>query len=103
MRIERTDSFETIEKKIEYILETFFCFQDDDIEISAFENSEPANMKYTLDSHFEPLPPPPPLFIPELSAAEESAEERHWRSVVIGGAWRRIDMKVIAPYRKVSA
>lgn len=73
---------------------------DEDIEISAFENSEPVNMKYADDSHFEPIPPPPPQFIPELSAAEESAEERHWRSVVIGGVWRRIDMKVIAPYRK---
>lgn len=48
----------------------------------------------------EPVPPPPDQFIPEFSAAEESSEERHWRSVVIGGVWRRIDMKVIAPYRK---
>lgn len=52
--------------------------------------------------HLEPIPTPPPqLLIPEFSASEESAEERHWRSVVIGGVWRRIDMKVIAPYRKV--
>ncbi|XP_076068523.1 uncharacterized protein LOC143040968 isoform X2 [Oratosquilla oratoria] len=43
---------------------------------------------------------PPPQLIPELTAMEETAEERHWRSVVIGGIWRRIDMKVIAPYRK---
>ncbi|XP_069996444.1 uncharacterized protein [Penaeus vannamei] len=51
--------------------------------------------------HLEPIPTPPPqLLIPEFSASEESAEERHWRSVVIGGVWRRIDMKVIAPYRK---
>ena len=50
---------------------------------------------------FEPIPPPPDQFIPEFTAAEETAEERHWRSVVIGGVWRRIDMKVIAPYRKV--
>ncbi|KAK7080480.1 Protein prune 2 [Halocaridina rubra] len=48
----------------------------------------------------EPVPPPPDELIPEFSAAEESTEERHWRSVVIGGVWRRIDMKVIAPYRK---
>uniref|UniRef100_A0A6A7FX31 Protein prune homolog 2-like isoform X1 n=1 Tax=Hirondellea gigas TaxID=1518452 RepID=A0A6A7FX31_9CRUS len=43
---------------------------------------------------------PPPNFLAELSAAEEQDEERHWRSVVIGGIWRRIDMKCIAPYIK---
>lgn len=47
----------------------------------------------------DPIPSLPP-FIPELSALEESLEDRHWRSVVVGGVWRRIDMKVIAPYRK---
>ncbi|KAK8739162.1 hypothetical protein OTU49_003510 [Cherax quadricarinatus] len=72
--------------------------QEDDIEEEDLEGSEPAEMKYNMDH--EPLPPPPPQLIPEFSAAEETAEERHWRSVVIGGVWRKIDMKVIAPYRK---
>ncbi|XP_045599400.2 uncharacterized protein [Procambarus clarkii] len=75
-----------------------YDFENEDIEISPFESSEPANMKYYMD--LEPIPPPPPQMIPELSAAEETADERHWRSVVIGGVWRRIDMKVISPYRK---
>lgn len=62
----------------------------------------PANFKFDSDPHLEPLPQPPPQLIPEFSAAEESFEERHWRSIVIGGVWHRIDMKVIAPYKKVS-
>ncbi|XP_042205692.1 uncharacterized protein LOC121854949 isoform X2 [Homarus americanus] len=74
--------------------------KDEDFDISAFESSEPANMKYNMGLHFEPIPPPPSQLIPEMSAVEESTEERHWRSVVIAGVWRRIDMKVIAPYRK---
>ncbi|XP_064090735.1 protein prune homolog 2-like [Macrobrachium nipponense] len=44
----------------------------------------------------EPLPSPPDQFIAEFSAGEE----RHWRNVVIGGVWRRIDMTAIEPYRK---
>lgn len=64
--------------------------------------SVPADTKYCVDPSYETVPTPPPHIIPELTAIEESTEERHWRSVVIGGVWRRIDMKVIAPYRKVS-
>jgi len=47
-------------------------------------------------------PPPAPVPIPELSAAEERNEARSWRSVVISGLERRIDMKVIEPYKRVS-
>jgi len=47
-------------------------------------------------------PPPAPVPIPELSAAEERNEARSWRSVVIAGLERRIDMKVIEPYKRVS-
>ncbi|XP_063227840.1 protein prune homolog 2 isoform X6 [Bacillus rossius redtenbacheri] len=47
----------------------------------------------------ESLPPAEP--IPELSAAEEKAEARNWRSCVIAGLERRIDMKVIEPYKRV--
>ena len=36
-----------------------------------------------------PLPPLPP----EMA-------DGHWRTVLIGGAWRRIDMTAIAPYRR---
>jgi hypothetical protein len=47
-------------------------------------------------------PPPARVPIPELSATEERAEARSWRSVVVGGMERRIDMKVIEPYKRVS-
>ncbi|XP_015912185.1 protein prune homolog 2 isoform X2 [Parasteatoda tepidariorum] len=39
--------------------------------------------------------------IPEMSAAEELEEERSWKSCVVNGEDRKIDMKVIEPYRKV--
>lgn len=39
--------------------------------------------------------------IPELSAREEYAEERSWRTINVGGVERKIDMKVIEPYKKV--
>jgi hypothetical protein len=47
-------------------------------------------------------PPPARVPIPELSATEERAEARSWRSVVVAGFERRIDMKVIEPYKRVS-
>jgi hypothetical protein len=47
-------------------------------------------------------PPPARVPIPELSAKEERAEARSWRSVVVAGLERRIDMKVIEPYKRVS-
>jgi hypothetical protein len=46
-------------------------------------------------------PPPASLPIPELSAAEERSEARSWRSIVVAGLERRIDMKVIEPYKRV--
>uniref|UniRef100_A0A0N7ZAU9 CRAL-TRIO domain-containing protein n=1 Tax=Scylla olivacea TaxID=85551 RepID=A0A0N7ZAU9_SCYOL len=72
--------------------------EEDDLD--AFKDSAPADLRYESDSEIDPLPPPPPQMIPELTAAEESFEERHWRNIVIGGVWHRIDMKVIAPYKK---
>lgn len=42
-----------------------------------------------------------PDLIPESSAQEERDEERNWRSVVIMGLERKIDLKVIEPYKKV--
>lgn len=36
-----------------------------------------------------------------MSAAEEFEEERSWKSCVVNGEEKRIDMKVIEPYRKV--
>lgn len=78
----------------------WFLYLQDDIE--TFKTKIPAaHFKFDSDPHLEPLPLPPPQLIPELTAAEESFEERHWRSIVIGGVWHRIDMKVIAPYKKV--
>ncbi|XP_045118520.1 uncharacterized protein LOC123508711 isoform X1 [Portunus trituberculatus] len=69
-------------------------------DLDAFTESAAADFRYESDSEIDPLPPPPPQMIPELTAAEESFEERHWRNIVIGGVWHRIDMKVIAPYKK---
>ncbi|KAE8742694.1 hypothetical protein FOCC_FOCC011726 [Frankliniella occidentalis] len=42
-----------------------------------------------------------PEAIPELTAAEERSEARHWRTVTVAGDERRIDMKVIEPYKRV--
>lgn len=39
--------------------------------------------------------------IPEMSAREEYAEERSWRTCNVGGVERKIDMRVIDPYKKV--
>jgi len=39
------------------------------------------------DGSIPPLPPLPP------------ETDGHWRTVLLGGAWRRIDMAAIAPYR----
>ncbi|KAG8198142.1 hypothetical protein JTE90_006894 [Oedothorax gibbosus] len=39
--------------------------------------------------------------IPEMSAAEEFEKERSWRSCTLNGEEKKIDMKVIEPYRKV--
>ena len=44
---------------------------------------------------------PKPDLIPEMSSQEENDEERNWRSVVISGLERKIDLKVIEPYKKV--
>lgn len=43
-----------------------------------------------------------PDLIPEMSAQDEKDEEHHWRSVVIMGLERKIDLKVIEPYKKVN-
>ncbi|XP_050693192.1 uncharacterized protein LOC126983964 isoform X2 [Eriocheir sinensis] len=77
------------------------CEDEVEDDIETFKTKIPAaHFKFDSDPHLEPLPLPPPQLIPELTAAEESFEERHWRSIVIGGVWHRIDMKVIAPYKK---
>lgn len=39
--------------------------------------------------------------IPEYTAEEELANERHWRKVAIDDREYTIDMKVIEPYKKV--
>lgn len=43
-----------------------------------------------------------PDLIPETSLREEVDEEHKWRSVVISGLERKIDMRVIEPYKKVT-
>ncbi|XP_068217354.1 uncharacterized protein [Palaemon carinicauda] len=81
------------------VASAFSCRSDGEDDIDDDFEAPEINIKCKIYPNLEPLPPPPE-FIPEFSAAEETSEERHWRSVVIGGVWRRIDMKVIAPYRK---
>ena len=53
----------------------------------------------TLCLPWSGLPPAEP--IPEYTAREEINDERAWRSCVVAGLERRIDMKVIEPYKKV--
>ncbi|XP_042232074.1 protein prune homolog 2-like isoform X2 [Homarus americanus] len=54
------------------------------------------------ESIMERLGPQPRIDpVPEYTATQVTREERSWRSVVISGIERRIDMKVIEPYKKV--
>lgn len=39
--------------------------------------------------------------IPEFTAEEEYKEAKHWRGVEVGGKQRKIDLRVIEPYKKV--
>lgn len=39
--------------------------------------------------------------IPELTAEEELSESRHWQRCTVAGVERRIDMKVIEPFKRV--
>ncbi|XP_064112780.1 uncharacterized protein LOC135219717 isoform X4 [Macrobrachium nipponense] len=82
------------------VASAFSCRSDGEDDIDDDFEAPEIQIKCKIYPNLEPIPPPPDQLIPEFSAAEETAEERHWRSVVIGGVWRRIDMKVIAPYRK---
>ncbi|XP_050716519.1 protein prune homolog 2-like isoform X2 [Eriocheir sinensis] len=59
----------------------------------------PPTGQVTLRKGLGPQPRIDPL--PEYTATQETTEERSWRSVVISGIERRIDMKVIEPYKKV--
>ncbi|XP_021928721.1 uncharacterized protein LOC110834157 isoform X2 [Zootermopsis nevadensis] len=76
---------------------------DDDPDLDALMSPDLDTPDEMEDSIMERLgePPPAPVPIPELSAAEERSEARSWRSVVVAGLERRIDMKVIEPYKRV--
>lgn len=39
--------------------------------------------------------------IPEYSAEDEFQDAKHWRGIEINGKQRKIDLKVIEPYKKV--
>uniref|UniRef100_A0A1B6DGM9 CRAL-TRIO domain-containing protein n=1 Tax=Clastoptera arizonana TaxID=38151 RepID=A0A1B6DGM9_9HEMI len=53
------------------------------------------------DSILEQLESPVVEPIPELTAEEEFSESRHWQRCTVAGVERRIDMKVIDPYKRV--
>ncbi|GIY26835.1 protein prune homolog 2 [Caerostris extrusa] len=97
-------------------LETHYSVEDDQRSLSSLSNrSETFSQSEDIildddaasiedldnsgcDSDFDsPMSDP----IPELSAAEEFEEERSWKSCTVNGEDRKIDMKVIEPYRKV--
>ncbi|XP_046398413.1 protein prune homolog 2 isoform X2 [Ischnura elegans] len=70
----------------------------DEMEDSILERlgmTTPVNVKKDDD----PVVKVPP--IPELTAAEERAEERNWRECMVAGLQRRIDMRAIGPFKKV--
>ncbi|XP_067003706.2 uncharacterized protein [Anabrus simplex] len=76
---------------------------DDDPDLDALLSPDLDTPDELEDSILERLgePPPAPEPIPELSAAEERAEARSWRNCIVAGLERRIDMKVIEPYKRV--
>ncbi|XP_066982733.1 protein prune homolog 2-like isoform X5 [Macrobrachium rosenbergii] len=84
---------------------------DDDDDAQMFSHDEFTDMLTPDDidtpdeleeSIMERLGPQPTIDpVPEYTATQEASEERSWRSVVISGIERRIDMKVIEPYKKV--
>ncbi|KAK7082660.1 Protein prune 2 [Halocaridina rubra] len=84
---------------------------DDDDDAQMFSHDEFTDMLTPDDidtpdeleeSIMERLGPQPTIEpVPEYTASQEATEERSWRSVVISGIERRIDMKVIEPYKKV--
>ncbi|XP_045138908.1 protein prune homolog 2-like isoform X2 [Portunus trituberculatus] len=59
----------------------------------------PDELEESIMERLGPQPRIDPL--PEYTTSQEASEERSWRSVVISGIERRIDMKVIEPYKKV--
>ncbi|XP_063874731.1 protein prune homolog 2-like isoform X1 [Scylla paramamosain] len=59
----------------------------------------PDELEESIMERLGPQPRIDPL--PEYTTSQEATEERSWRSVVISGIERRIDMKVIEPYKKV--
>ncbi|PNF41616.1 prune-like protein 2 [Cryptotermes secundus] len=76
---------------------------DDDPDLDALLSPDLDTPDEMEDSIMERLGEPPParVPIPELSATEERAEARSWRNVLVAGLERRIDMKVIEPYKRV--
>lgn len=76
---------------------------DDEADLNALLSPDLDTPDEMEDSIMDRLgqPPPAPVPLPELSAAEERNEARSWRSVVVAGLERRVDMKVIEPYKRV--
>ncbi|KAF4522814.1 hypothetical protein B566_EDAN008075 [Ephemera danica] len=73
--------------------------EDDDLDVSDILSLDsPDEIEESIMSRLSQQPVAP---LPELTAAEERAEERNWRSCMVAGLERQIDMKVIAPYKRV--
>ncbi|KAK8750338.1 hypothetical protein OTU49_014784 [Cherax quadricarinatus] len=74
----------------------------DELEESIMESESVLGTKSLKSYEGYGLGPQPRIDpLPEYTVTQETTEERSWRSVVISGIERRIDMKVIEPYKKV--
>lgn len=63
---------------------------------------DPANFKCETNSKVDSLPPLPPQMIPELTAAEESFEERHWSNIVMEVCGNGLTWKLFPCTKSVS-
>ncbi|XP_076309343.1 uncharacterized protein LOC143224857 isoform X3 [Tachypleus tridentatus] len=114
-RRERPSSFSAVRKKKISVHPDILASDNDDDQrsFSSISNKSDADVMSPIDD-FTPddIDTPDDLddsvlectaseLIPELSAAEEMYDERSWRTCTVGGEERKIDVKVIEPYKKV--
>ncbi|XP_076309342.1 uncharacterized protein LOC143224857 isoform X2 [Tachypleus tridentatus] len=114
-KTERPSSFSAVRKKKISVHPDILASDNDDDQrsFSSISNKSDADVMSPIDD-FTPddIDTPDDLddsvlectaseLIPELSAAEEMYDERSWRTCTVGGEERKIDVKVIEPYKKV--